>query len=508
MTSPGPGPEHPSQSCARCHRGLRPPAPAGSPRRRDPDGRVVALRSWPEGPVCSGCYARACETYGTCSGCGAHRLLPGRSATGQLLCTDCADGLGNFTCARCGTEGWKHYRGLCGRCVLRDRLPIALAEPTGQVPATLAPLLEYLCAMPRPRTGILWLTKPHTHRLLAALAHGRIPLTHAGLDQLTPPKAVAHLRHLLIASGLLPPIDTTLHRTTAWAAGYLAAIPVEEDRSLLHRYDKWVLQRRLLEVARAGPLNPGQDANHRYQLRQAHEFLTWARETGQGLDGLTQADLDAWTLAATSGQRTAIRALLAWATKTSRSRPLDVPRPVTQPVTPLSQQDRITWIRRAVHNPHLDPADRVLILLLLLYAQPIPKISRLKLTDLTVSKDGRPAIRLGEPPAPPDPTVRRSLLRLPRARRADHYRQPPQPVALPRTPRHPAAAPDQPAPTPAKPRAVPDSRQNQQPAPPLNPSAPAVISHMLGYATTTTERSSRNNAATWARYAASRRQAN
>ena len=37
---------------------------------------------------------------------------------------------------------------------------------------------------------------------------------------------------------------------------------------------------------------------------------------------------------------------------------------------------------------------------------------------------------------------------------------------------------------------------------------PAVISHMLGYATTTTERSSRNNAATWARYAASRRQAN
>lgn len=82
--------------------------------------------------------------------------------------------------------------------------------------------------------------------------HGRVPLTQAGLDQLTPPKAVAHLRHLLIASGLLPPIDTTLHRTTAWAAGYLAAIHVEEDRSLLHRYDKWVLQRRLLEVARAG----------------------------------------------------------------------------------------------------------------------------------------------------------------------------------------------------------------------------------------------------------------
>lgn len=468
----------------------------------------MALRSWPEGPVCSGCYARACETYGTCSGCGAHRLLPGRSATGQLLCTDCAGGLGNFTCARCGTEGWKHYRGLCGRCVLRDRLTIALAEPTGQVPATLAPLLEYLCAMPRPRTGILWLTKPHTHRLLAALAHGRIPLTHAGLDQLTPPKAVAHLRHLLIASGLLPPIDTTLHRTTAWAAGYLAAIPVEEDRSLLHRYDKWVLQRRLLEVARAGPLNPGQDANHRYQLRQAHEFLTWARETGQGLDGLTQADLDAWTLAATSGQRTAIRAFLAWTTKTSRSRPLDVPRPVTQPVTPLSQQDRITWIRRAVHNPHLDPADRVLILLLLLYAQPIPKISRLKLTDLTVSKDGRPAIRLGEPPAPLTPPFDEVFF--------DYLEH-----AVPITTGNPHSLwlfPGRHATLPLHPTSLRLRLQNLG----LSPIAartsslrhlstqapPAVISHMLGYATTTTERSSRNNAATWARYAASRRQAN
>ena len=230
MTPRGSRSEDTPASCARCHRALRPPARAGGPHGRDPDGRVVAVRLWPEGPVCSGCYATACETYGSCPACGLHRLLPGRDSTGRTVCTDCAGGIGDFTCTLCGNEGWNHYRGVCGRCVLRERLTSAMADTTGAVPPSLLPLLEYLCAMPRPRTGILWLTKPHTHRLLSALANGQVPLTHPGLDQLGPPKAVAHLRHLLIAAGTLPQIDSTLHRTTTWATDYIAGITL----SLIH----------------------------------------------------------------------------------------------------------------------------------------------------------------------------------------------------------------------------------------------------------------------------------
>lgn len=85
---------------------------------------MVAVRNWPEGPVCSGCYAKARETYGTCPGCGTHRLLPGLDQ-GRTVCTDCAGGIGNFTCARCGQEGWNHYKNTCGRCVLTDRLTAA-----------------------------------------------------------------------------------------------------------------------------------------------------------------------------------------------------------------------------------------------------------------------------------------------------------------------------------------------------------------------------------------------
>ena len=58
----------------------------------------VAARKWPEGYLCSGCFARACETYGRCAGCGVERLVPGIGKDGEALCTTCAGGLGDFTC--------------------------------------------------------------------------------------------------------------------------------------------------------------------------------------------------------------------------------------------------------------------------------------------------------------------------------------------------------------------------------------------------------------------------
>lgn len=111
--------------CARCRRPLRMPTSSPSPPHLR--GRVLtAVRNWPDGRICSGCYAKACETYGVCDRCRVDRLLPGIGPDGQRWCTNCA-GLGNFACTRCGQEDWNHYLGICGRCVLRDRLAAALS---------------------------------------------------------------------------------------------------------------------------------------------------------------------------------------------------------------------------------------------------------------------------------------------------------------------------------------------------------------------------------------------
>jgi hypothetical protein len=69
----------------------------------------------------------------------------------DLRCTDCAGGLGDFTCTRCGQEDWKHYRGVCGRCVLKDRLAVVLDDGTGQIRAELVPLFDLVTSMERPR---------------------------------------------------------------------------------------------------------------------------------------------------------------------------------------------------------------------------------------------------------------------------------------------------------------------------------------------------------------------
>jgi hypothetical protein len=168
--------------CARCQRPVRlPKRPA--PAEEVGLGRVlVVLRKWPEGHLCSGCFARACETYGRCAGCGVQRLVPGIGKDGEALYTTCAGGLGDFTCTRCGIEGWLHYAGICGRCVLADRLKVILDDGTGAIRPELVPFFDSVCAMSRPRSGILWLTKPHVPSILRAIALDQVPLTHDGLS--------------------------------------------------------------------------------------------------------------------------------------------------------------------------------------------------------------------------------------------------------------------------------------------------------------------------------------
>ncbi len=105
-------------------------------------GRVIvsSWAHWPEGYLCSTCRTHALETYGPCAGCGADRLTPSIAPDGGRLCTDCAGGLGDFTCETCGREGIRYRRGACGNCVLAELLAALLDDGTGRIRPELAPL--------------------------------------------------------------------------------------------------------------------------------------------------------------------------------------------------------------------------------------------------------------------------------------------------------------------------------------------------------------------------------
>jgi len=386
--------------CGRCRRPLR-LSKRSRPTEPDPRGRVwVAIRNWPEGRICSGCYSKACETYGICAGCGVHRLLPGLGPEGQRWCTDCADGLGDFTCTRCGNEGWNHYRGVCGRCVLGDRLAAHLDDGTGRIRPELVAFHDRIVAMDRPRVGILWMSKPHVPPILHALARGKVPLTHDGLSGLSPLKSVVHVRDLLIAAGVLPPVDRHLVLFEQWLPGWLDQITDPVPRKILQTYATWSVLHRLRAAAENGPLGHYRDQNARHRLRVAAAFLEHLASRGVDLAGCRQADMDRWFATATNARKQALRPFLTWAIRTKRMPRLTPPPTREQTPKPISLRHRVELLRRIHAGDDMDLTERVIAMLILLYAQPLNRVTRLTLDDITLDEHGQMLIRLGDPPAP------------------------------------------------------------------------------------------------------------
>jgi hypothetical protein len=393
----------PDLSCARCHRALRSATQPALPQDADRGRVLVVMRRWPDGHLCSGCYAKACETYGVCSGCSVDRLLPGIGPTGERLCTDCAGGIGDFTCTRCGTEGWLHYAGVCGRCVLAERLTAILDDGSGAIRPELIPLFESVVAMSRPRSGILWLTKPHVPPILQALAQGHVPLSHDGLSTLSPWRSVIFIRDLLIGCGTLPPLDRFLFLFEQWLPGWLETLPDEEHRKALNRFATWQLLRQLRATASTEPIGHYRNQNARSCLRQSAAFLVDLHDHGRALADCTQADLDRWHASATGTQKMNLRPFLRWAIKARQTRRLTLPPSLTRAAAPISQQQRFELIRRIHAGTGMDLTEQVIGLLILLYAQPLNKIVRLTVDDV-LYEDGQVFLRLGVPPAPiPEP---------------------------------------------------------------------------------------------------------
>lgn len=370
--------------CARCRRGVR-----------------AETNRWPEGYICQRCMTRALEIYGTCTGCGVERLTPGLAPDGGKLCTDCAGGLGDFFCERCGQEARRYRRGICGRCVLTERLGDLLDDGTGSVLAELLPLFDALRQMKRPWGGMTWTGHPHVQRNLRALARGEAPLTHEGLSQLTPWRSVAYLRDLLMQTGILPPADRQLLLFQRWLAEKLPAVTAEHRR-LLELFTAWHVQHRLNTLASRGPLTSDQIRQARDEIRLATAFLAHLAQRGHSLADCTQADVDTWYAGGYTARRLT-HAFLRWAMRSKHMSALTVPHRSTRNPAPIAQHQRLALLRQAVNREDVPLQDRIAATLVLLYAQPLTRITRLT-TDDVLQEHGEILVRLGEPPSPvPEP---------------------------------------------------------------------------------------------------------
>jgi hypothetical protein len=396
------------EECARCG------------RRRRVNTRLA------DGPVCASCiplavvscsvcgrtapcivskttgqpWCRACARWqAECSRCG--QLAAIRAGTRQApLCAGCAVPDPGFwkACAACGASG-RLLAGICRRCQLRRQLGELLAGPGGQVRPELRLLHDTLASAGRPDTVLNWLKRAATRTVLAELAAGQRPLSHAALDDLTPGKPIEHLRAVLVATAALPARDEQLARIERWVSQAVSEHAGPDDKELLHRYAAWHLLRRLRQRNRGATATYGQLDTVRQRVRAAVGLLSWLRERGLTLASCSQADLDAWLAGADATRKAEAGHFVRWAISCGINRHLQFAATRwTGPAGPLDHDARWQQARWLLHDGTLAAGDRVAGLLVLLYAQRPATLSRLTLDDLDTS-DGTVRLRLGSVPA-------------------------------------------------------------------------------------------------------------
>lgn len=171
--------------------------------------------------------------------------------------------------------------------------------------------------------------------------------------------------------------------------------PDPDHRQILRQFATWHVLRHLRTTAAHTPIGPHRNVNARTVLRRAATFLTDLAARGAGLADCTQADLDCWYATASRTEQDQLRPFLTWAIRRRVTGRLRLPPVQRAPATPMiSQTQRLALIRQ-LHDDHNIPLhDRVVGLLIVLYAQPLIKIARLTVADIEID-NGDVWLRLG-----------------------------------------------------------------------------------------------------------------
>lgn len=342
---------------------------------------ICGGKAQPRKGTCSPCNKGVGRQRATCPGCGRpDRLLDMNGLCrwcrerDRKQCTDCqATGVGLNT-----TDGHR----VCDQCKLRRQLDKVIPD---QPPGHLAQLRPVILAAD-PITTPRWLDRAHD--LLDGLNTGRIPLDHATLDGLPHPKAVDHLRALLVSTNILPPDPAGPVRRLEASLDRLLAPLDDPHRRIVTRWIRWKVLPLLRERAEQGLSLETSTGNARRRIEQTVRFLTTLQASGHDLADTTQHHINTW-FAGSGAARWNVRPFLAWAHERGHlPKPLELPASyVGTRATPTDPEERWTTANRLLTDDALDTADRVAGLLVVLYAQQLSRIVTLTTDDIAITGD-------------------------------------------------------------------------------------------------------------------------
>lgn len=377
-----------SAICLSCEKFRRPPEPCAMcgkvrlvKRRRD-DGR----------PVCAECNV----TVAPCALCGHRKKVLARLPTGEALCRSCyaVHPAGRRICIDCGVLQRLRHHGLCNRCACRQLLTELLSHGATMQPH-IVPIFEALFAADS--VGILnWLRKPEPREVLRVIGAAPSLVTHDFLDELGPPRSVAHIRGGLVASGVLPPRDEGMIALQNTIDAEIARLDNVAYARVVRSFATWHHLRRLRRRLGDEHVKFDQIVVVRREVKAAVDLLDWLTDRQVTLAECRHSDIDDWL---TDGPwtRYLARTFLSWSTKNGHApKGLKIPMPPRDSVPPHIDADaRWSLVRRLLHDESIDTVDRVGGLLILLYAQPLTRIVHLTVDQVSPSGD---SLMLGETP--------------------------------------------------------------------------------------------------------------
>ncbi len=401
------------------------------------------VRRTADGPRCSRCRPEPDDL--PCTACGRTEVAR-RRYSGVVLCRRCAVaparicafcrltrvrvdpdpgcprcGLSDpLECSTCGDTWFSFGHGVAGcyLCRLHRRVARLADGADAERVDRLRPFLQALQQVDDPRRGLEWLTRGRAAQQLAKdLLHGRSPVEHATLDAVNATvtkrsTSVEHLRHLLVASGVLAARDEPLHRLEETIDRLLASTE-PTDQAVLRQWAVWHVLPRVRRRIDAGRPSAAVLGRGTSSVTTPHHFLRWLRQHGASLDQLRQADVDQWT-ADHLEQAVALAAFLRWAARRHH-----VPRGIRPPSRrdrtvrlSTSQDELYAAARRCLTDATIPPGHRLAVGLVVLYGQPLTRICRLRVSDLQHHDDGITTITLGRTPLallPPLAAVARTV---------------------------------------------------------------------------------------------------
>ena len=378
------------------------------------------LEQW----VCQTCVLRFRRAPGSCPGCGGLKVLAFYDAQRRPACAGCTGRDPVYACAACGREDSPFGRH-CGPCTLSRQLSELLAAPTGGIHPQLQPVFDALTGGPRPQTTLYWLTRASARPdLLRDMARGKLEISHAAFDALPADRAVHYVRDLLAALGGLPPYSPAVERIIPWLRDLLSDLP-KPHAELIDRFARWQLLRRLRLLGERDRVTRSGVQHARAAVLGAARFLRWLDEHDTTLAGTSQAQLEDY-LITHPGRGQTLKTFLDWTHRSGLSPDLDIPAP-TRPLPEVTLSDQRRWehAERLLHDDTIRLYVRIGGLFMLLFAQPLARICRMRAEQISTGPDGAVTVTFDTVAIPlPDPLDRLVLDQLTRRGQASYASHP------------------------------------------------------------------------------------